>query len=130
MKKTGPKDRSFPFQIYVDQRFLFAEAAALFTASLVASLASPTAFWPLPFNSWITPSPCRRSEPVASPMPCLALPIASLVVPLILSAVAPIGTLLCAVWASQRQAVGHSEVPLFDWFAITVLCTVRNPKFS
>src|ERR1700724_2176195 len=56
----------------VDQRFLFAAAAALFTASFVASLASPTALWPLPLTSWITPSPCSLSEPTASPTPCLA----------------------------------------------------------
>src|ERR1700682_4051250 len=80
--------------INADQRFLFAAAAALFTASLVASLASPTAFWPLPLTSWITPSPCSRSDPTASPTPCLALPMASLVVPLTLSAVLPITILL------------------------------------
>jgi uncharacterized RmlC-like cupin family protein len=29
------------------------------------------------------------------------------------------------------KSPGHSEVPLFDWFAITVLCTVWNPfEFS
>src|SRR6202171_3902112 len=75
--------------ISADQRFLFAAAAALFTASLVASLASPTAFWPLPLTSGMTPSPCNLSEPTASPTPCLALPMASLVAPLTLSAVLP-----------------------------------------
>src|SRR5712672_2630343 len=89
-KELAPGDQSFPFHlISVDRRFLFAAAAALSTASLVASLASPTAFWPLPLASWITPSPCRRSEPVASPIPCFALPMASLVAPLTLSAVLP-----------------------------------------
>src|SRR5450432_4426605 len=86
--------RSLSIQSTSTQRFLFAAAAALFTASLVASLTSPTAFWPLPLTSWITPSPCSRSEPTASPTPCLALPTASLVAPLTLSAVAPMGTLL------------------------------------
>ncbi len=86
------------------ERFLFAAAAALFTASLVASLASPMAFWPLPFTSWITPSPCRRSEPVASPMPCLALPMASLAVPLTLSVVAPMKILLCEMLNLARTS--------------------------
>src|SRR3981189_3595119 len=83
-------DRSFQFQsLVVDQRFLFAAAAALLTASLAASLASPSACWPLPLTSWIAPSPCSRSEPTASPTPCLVLPMASLAAPLTLSAVLP-----------------------------------------
>jgi hypothetical protein len=51
--KTGPEGPAFPRHLIigVDQIFLFAAAAALFTASLVASLASPTAFWPLPLIS-------------------------------------------------------------------------------
>src|ERR1700689_2089199 len=90
--RTGP---SVQISVSPDQKFLFAAAAALLTASLVACLASPTAFWPLPLISCTAPSPCRRSEPTASPTPCLALPSASLVAPLTLSAVAPMGTLLC-----------------------------------
>src|SRR5580700_5264503 len=92
-KRPAANDRSYSLSS-VDQRFLFAAAAALLTASLVASLASPAAFWPLPLISCTAPSPCNLSEPTASPTPCLALPMASLVTPLNLSAVAPIGTLL------------------------------------
>jgi len=50
-KRPAPKDRSATHRLSVDQRFLLVTAAALFTASLVASLASPTAFWPLPLTS-------------------------------------------------------------------------------
>src|SRR6476661_8358052 len=90
-KKTGPKGpvSSVIIRSSLDQRFLLAAAAALFTASFVASLASPRACWPLPLISWTAPSPCILSEPTASPMPCLALPTASLVAPLTLSAVLP-----------------------------------------
>src|SRR5439155_22765887 len=83
-----------------DQSFLLAAAAARFVASLAASLASPTAFWPLPFASCITPSPSSCSSPVASPRPFLALPIASLAVPLLLSVVLPITLSLSMIWAS------------------------------
>src|ERR1700761_7740556 len=121
MKRTGREGRSLPFQssplsISADQRFLLAALAALFTASLVACLASPTAFWPLPLTSWITPSPCRRSEPVASPMPCLALPMASLAVPLTLSAVAPMGTLL------SRLFVREATPPCSKSFLFDLAC--------
>src|SRR5258707_8237953 len=110
----GPHGRSLQFKsASADQRFLFAAAAALFTASLVASLASPTAFWPLPLTSWITPSPCSRSEPTASPTPCLALPMASLVAPLTLSVVAPMGTPLnggCFGGTSRRRGESSQAV--------------------
>ena len=72
IKKTGQAGLS---SIASLRRFLFAAAAALFTASLVAPW-HRRRLWPLPLTSWITPSPCRRSEPVASPTPCLALPMA------------------------------------------------------
>src|SRR3954470_12234692 len=85
-RSAGP----LPSNRVFSQSFLFAAAAALLTASLVASLASPRACWPLPLTSCTAPSPCNRSEPVASPTPCLALPMASLAAPLTLSAVLPI----------------------------------------
>src|SRR5882757_4041649 len=95
-KRPAQTDRSFSTQSTArDQSFLFAAAAARFTASLVASLASPSAFWPLPLASWIAPSPCSRSEPVASPIPCLALPMASLVAPFTLSVVLPMELSCC-----------------------------------
>jgi len=54
--KKGPAvrpvlDHFSDHSVSVGQRFLFAAPAALFTASLVACLASPTAFWPLPLTS-------------------------------------------------------------------------------
>ena len=89
-KRPAPRDRSFHFKSHRSIRDSCSPPRPPCSmASLVASLASPRAFWPLPLTSWITPSPCRRSEPVASPMPCLALPMASLAVPLILSVVHP-----------------------------------------
>ena len=51
-EKDRPKGPVFDFKsISVDQSFLFAAAAVLLMASLVASLASPMAFWPLPLIS-------------------------------------------------------------------------------
>src|ERR1700761_2086795 len=107
------------YRRFRNQRFRLVVDAALFTASLVACLASPTAFWPLPLTSWITPSPCRRSLPVASPMPCLALPRASLAVPLTLSAVAPMGTLL------SRLFVGKTTPPCSKSFGFDLVCARR-----
>src|SRR3981189_1189689 len=116
-------DRSFQFQsLVVDQRFLFAAAAALLTASLVASLASPSACWPLPLTSWIAPSPCRRPEPGASPTPLLALPMASLAAPLTLSAVLPIGTLLQVIKFGGTSP-GRVKCSSAVWFVTPDFCS-------
>src|SRR5258708_246100 len=54
-RPTGPVPCPQPYRTWVRsysaQSFLLAAAAASFTASLVACLASPTAFWPLPLTS-------------------------------------------------------------------------------
>src|SRR5581483_11995900 len=104
------------------QRFLFTALAARLVASLAASLASPMAFWPLPFTSWTAPSPCRRSEPVASPTPCLALPMASLAVPLILSVV-PLMKLL--LFHLLRQRYLREFVPELSGFDVGI--SVASP---
>jgi hypothetical protein len=55
--------------------------AALFTDFLIASFASPAAFWASPLISCAALSVCNRSEPTKEPIPCLALPIASFATP-------------------------------------------------
>jgi hypothetical protein len=73
-----------------DQRFLLTTPAPLLTDFLIASFASPAAFWASPLISCAAPSVFNRSEPTAEPISCLTLPTASFVTPAALSAVLPV----------------------------------------
>src|ERR1035438_8537837 len=68
----------------------------------------------------MTPSPFSRSEPVASPMSCLA----SLVAPLILSVVAPM-ELSFERLSLPGQASHAPKVPVPIWFVIVVFGSFR-----
>src|ERR1700722_14049672 len=109
-------------------------SAALLAPSLTAFLASPTAFWASPFNSCAAPSPFSFSEPTTLPMPCFALPTASLAMPEILSVVPlMMGTPVAAHnGALTPQRASQEAVPLKHGFYgspdVTVLGLRRRSR--